>query len=120
MKFSEIWVYLSATPLLGLTVTLVAYQLAFWIYTRLKLNPLANPVAISVALVAAGAIVSVATVADLAGGRDPTGIPRSRIAACEPVIVKDPGVRASFARFDRHQSAAARRICEPEHDRGAS
>ena len=50
MKFSEIWVYLSATPLLGLTVTLVAYQLAFWIYTKLKLNPLANPVAISVAL----------------------------------------------------------------------
>ena len=50
MKFTEIWVYLSATPLLGLTVTLVAYQLAFWIYTRLKLNPLANPVAISVAL----------------------------------------------------------------------
>jgi putative effector of murein hydrolase len=50
MKFSEIWVYLSATPLLGLTVTLLAYQLAFWIYTRLKLNPLANPVAISVAV----------------------------------------------------------------------
>ena len=49
MKFTEIWVYLSATPLLGLTVTLVAYQLAFWVYTRLKLNPLANPVAISVA-----------------------------------------------------------------------
>jgi len=50
MKFSEIWVYLSATPLLGLTVTLVAYQAAFWMYTKLKLNPVANPVAVSVAL----------------------------------------------------------------------
>ena len=50
MRFTEIWVYLSATPLLGLTVTLVAYQLAHWIYTRLKLNPLANPVAIAVAM----------------------------------------------------------------------
>ena len=50
MRFTEIWVYLSATPLLGLTVTLLAYQLAHWLYTRVKLNPLANPVAISVAL----------------------------------------------------------------------
>jgi len=53
MKFSDIWVYLSATPLLGLTVTLVAYQAAFWIYTKLKRNPLANPVAIAVALLVA-------------------------------------------------------------------
>ena len=53
MKFTDIWVYLSATPLLGLTVTLVAYQAAFWIYTKLKRNPLANPVAIAVALLVA-------------------------------------------------------------------
>lgn len=50
-KLSEIWVYLSATPLLGLTLTLLAYQLAFAIYKRSGGNPLANPVAISVALV---------------------------------------------------------------------
>lgn len=50
MKFTEIWVYLSTSPLLGLTVTLVAYQIAFWIYQKLNLNPLANPVAIAVAL----------------------------------------------------------------------
>jgi predicted murein hydrolase (TIGR00659 family) len=49
-KFGEIWVYLSATPLLGLTVTLLAYQAAFWLYARSGLNPLANPVAISVAM----------------------------------------------------------------------
>jgi predicted murein hydrolase (TIGR00659 family) len=52
-KFSEIWVYLSTSPLLGLTVTLVAYQGAYWIYARAKMNPLANPVAISVAVLVA-------------------------------------------------------------------
>jgi predicted murein hydrolase (TIGR00659 family) len=48
-RFTEIWVYLSTTPLLGLTVTLLAYQAAYWIYRRLAMNPLANPVALSVA-----------------------------------------------------------------------
>ena len=49
----EIWVYLSASPLLGLTVTLLAYQGAFWIYRRVGMNPLANPVALSVAFLVA-------------------------------------------------------------------
>jgi predicted murein hydrolase (TIGR00659 family) len=49
-RFGEIWVYLSASPLLGLTVTLLAYQGAYWVYARVGMNPLANPVAISVAL----------------------------------------------------------------------
>lgn len=49
----EIWVYLSTTPLLGLTVTLVAYQGGMWIYQRAGLNPLLNPVLLAViALVA--------------------------------------------------------------------
>jgi predicted murein hydrolase (TIGR00659 family) len=52
-RFADIWVYLSASPLLGLTVTLVAYQGAFWIYTKAKMNPLANPVAIAVAALVA-------------------------------------------------------------------
>jgi predicted murein hydrolase (TIGR00659 family) len=47
-RLDEIWVYLSATPLLGLTVTLLAYLLAWRIYERVRFNPLANPVAISV------------------------------------------------------------------------
>ncbi|UCE32541.1 MAG: LrgB family protein [Burkholderiales bacterium] len=49
-RLNEIWVYLSASPLLGLTVTLLAYQLAFAIYRRLGFHPLANPVPIAVAL----------------------------------------------------------------------
>ena len=47
---SEIWVYLSASPLLGLTLTLLAYQGAFWFYKRSGMNPLANPVLIAVAI----------------------------------------------------------------------
>ena len=46
---ADVWVYLSATPLLGLTVTLVVYQGAFWIYRRANFHPLLNPVALSVA-----------------------------------------------------------------------
>ena len=48
--FYQIWVYLSTTPLLGLTVTLVAYQAGMWIYTRANLHPLLNPVLIAVVM----------------------------------------------------------------------
>ncbi|AYH42462.1 LrgB family protein [Azoarcus sp. DN11] len=44
----EIWVYLSTTPLLGLTLTLLAYQGAFWVYRRANHHPLLNPVMIAV------------------------------------------------------------------------
>jgi len=47
-RLNEIWVYLSASPLLGLTITLLAYQGAFAIYRRSGSNPLANPVLIAV------------------------------------------------------------------------
>jgi len=49
-RLSEIWVYLAASPLLGLTVTLLAYQAAHWIYLRANMSPFANPVASSIAL----------------------------------------------------------------------
>jgi predicted murein hydrolase (TIGR00659 family) len=49
-RINEIWVYLSASPLLGLTITLLAYQGAFWIYQRSGSNPLANPVLIAVTM----------------------------------------------------------------------
>jgi len=47
---TEIWVYLSATPLLWLALTLVAYLAAFALHRRLNFNPLANPVLIAVVL----------------------------------------------------------------------
>lgn len=49
---ADIWVYLSATPLLGLTLTLLVYQGAFVLYRRSGFNPLANPVAMAVAVLA--------------------------------------------------------------------
>lgn len=50
---TKVWVYLSASPLLWLTATLLAYQLAYALYARSKFNPLVNPVAIAVALLVA-------------------------------------------------------------------
>ena len=47
-RINEIWVYLSASPLLGLTLTLLAYQGAVLINKRCGGHPLANPVLISV------------------------------------------------------------------------
>ena len=46
--FRDIWVYLNATPLLHLTLTLAAFQLGNWIYNKGNLNPLLNPVLIAV------------------------------------------------------------------------
>ncbi len=47
----DIWVYLSASPLLHLTLTLAAYQVGFWLYRRGNLNPLLNPVLIAVIII---------------------------------------------------------------------
>lgn len=48
----EIWVYLSGSPLLALFITLAAYQIGLFVYQKSRQNPLANPVAIAVILVA--------------------------------------------------------------------
>ena len=52
MNIHEIWVYLSGSPLLALILTLAAYQAGLMAYERAGRNPLANPVAIAVLLVA--------------------------------------------------------------------
>lgn len=49
---ARIWVYLSATPLVGLTATLVAYQLGYAAFVKSGRNPAANPVLLAVALLA--------------------------------------------------------------------
>jgi predicted murein hydrolase (TIGR00659 family) len=51
--FRGIWVYLAASPLLHLTLTLVAYQAGLWIYRRAGLNPLLNPVLFAVLAIVA-------------------------------------------------------------------
>lgn len=51
MQDFALWVYLTRTPLLWLTVTLIAYALADALSARLGRHPLANPVLMSVVLV---------------------------------------------------------------------
>ena len=60
-RIADIWVYLSASPLLGLTLTLVAYQAAYWIYQRAGFNPLLNPVLLAIVM-----LVSALTLTDTA------------------------------------------------------
>lgn len=57
-KFVELWVYLSATPLFGLTATLVVYVLAQAAYVRLHQAPWANPVLWTVVVLAGGLVLS--------------------------------------------------------------
>lgn len=47
-EFRDIWVYLSASPLLHLTLTLTAFVLASVVYRKWQMNPLLNPVLLSV------------------------------------------------------------------------
>jgi len=57
-KFVELWVYLSATPLFGLTATLVVYVVAQAAYTRLGQAPWANPVLWTVVVLASGLLAT--------------------------------------------------------------
>ncbi len=47
----QVWVYLSASPLLHLTMTLVAYQFSSFVYRWGRLSPLLNPVLLSLVLI---------------------------------------------------------------------
>ena len=49
-EVAKIWVYLSASPLVGLTITLVAYSFAYRLYIFANFYPLLNPVATTVAI----------------------------------------------------------------------
>ncbi len=48
---ASIWVYLTTSPLTGLVATLLAYQGAHWLWRKSHMNPLLNPVMISVATI---------------------------------------------------------------------
>lgn len=47
---SSIWIYLSASPLAGLTLTLIAYGIAQRLYQTFNHNPLLHPVVIAAAM----------------------------------------------------------------------
>lgn len=55
----EVWVYLSQTPLLWLTTTLIAYIVADSISKKLDRHPLANPV-----IIAAGVLIIILKISD--------------------------------------------------------
>ena len=57
-KFVELWVYLSATPLFGLTATLMVYALTQAVYMRVRQAPWANPVLWTVVVLAAGLLAT--------------------------------------------------------------
>ena len=57
-KFVELWVYLSATPLFGLTATLVTYVLAHALYVRVNQAPWAIAVLWSVSTIAAVLLIT--------------------------------------------------------------
>ncbi len=57
-RADELWVYLSASPLTWLTLTLVVYQLAMWLHRRAGGSPLVNPVLIAVAALAGVLVAS--------------------------------------------------------------
>jgi predicted murein hydrolase (TIGR00659 family) len=52
-ELGDIWVYLSASPLLHLTVTLCAYQIGMALYARTGNSSILNPVLIAVLVVVA-------------------------------------------------------------------
>jgi predicted murein hydrolase (TIGR00659 family) len=58
IDFVGLWVYLSGSPLLWLTVTLVAYIVADAISAALNRHPLANPVLISVVFISVVLVLS--------------------------------------------------------------
>ena len=58
-SLQDIWVYLAASPLLALTLTLVAYQAGVWLHRKSGGNPLVNPV-----LIAVGSIVCLLAITD--------------------------------------------------------
>lgn len=58
LELNTLWVYMAGSPLLWLTATLLAYRIALFIYDKSGHSPLANPVAISVALLVCVLLIS--------------------------------------------------------------
>ena len=48
---TELWAYLSTSPLLGLTATLLAYQAGLWVFKNSGQHALTNPVLIAILLI---------------------------------------------------------------------
>lgn len=53
LQFEQAWTAVIESPLFGVTLTLIAYQAARWLWRRTRGNSLANPVLVAVVLVIA-------------------------------------------------------------------
>lgn len=96
--FSQFWVYLSASPLLGLTMTLCAYLAAQRVFAWCGGSPLANPVAIAIGLIAL-----VLWVSGMSYGRYFAGaqfvhflLGPATVALAVPLVRQLPRLRRSF------------------------
>jgi len=49
-RFTDIWVYLAASPLLHLALTLIAYVIGDWLYRRAHNHPLLHPVLLAIVM----------------------------------------------------------------------
>ena len=94
----QFWVYLSASPLLGLTMTLCAYLAAQRIFAFCGGSPLANPVAISI-----GLIVLVLWISGMSYGRYFAGaqfvhflLGPATVALAVPLVRQLPRLRRSL------------------------
>ena len=52
VPFADFWGTLSASPLLGICITLLAYLGGIWLFKRSSQHPLANPILIAIVLIA--------------------------------------------------------------------
>ena len=52
-ELQAIWVYLAASPLLTLTLTLLAYQGGLWLHAKSNHNALVNPVLVAMTVIVA-------------------------------------------------------------------
>lgn len=97
-KLGLIWVYLAASPLLGLSMTLCAYACAHWVYARCKFSPLANPVAIAIALVSAMLAISGMSYRDYFSGAQFVHflLGPATVALAIPLTRQMPRLRRSF------------------------
>ncbi|GGE39974.1 LrgB family protein [Actibacterium pelagium] len=57
-ELQEVWVYLNTTPLLHLTLTLLAFQGANWLFRKCGRTPLLNPVMVSVVVLVAFLLIT--------------------------------------------------------------
>lgn len=98
-EITDIWVYLSASPLLWLTATLAAYSAADHLSSRFGRHPLANPVVFASALLVAILVMTGTPYADYFEGAQFVHfmLGPATVALAVPLWRNLPAVRRSLA-----------------------